>query len=101
MSCGAKALRVDHIGSTGVPGMDAKDVIDVQVTVASVDVADDINDALANVGYPRIHHITADGAPAADLALWRKRMHCAADPGRPANIHVRVDGWPGQQFALL
>ena len=33
--------------------------------------------------------------------MWRKRIHCAADPGRPANIHVRVDGWPAQQFALL
>jgi dephospho-CoA kinase len=101
MACGAKALRVDHIGSTAVPGMDAKDVIDIQVTVASLDVADDINDALANVGYPRIDHITADIAHTGDPALWRKRIHCAADPGRPANIHVRVDGWPGQQFALL
>jgi len=26
-------MRVDHIGSTAVPGMAAKDVIDVQVTV--------------------------------------------------------------------
>ena len=60
MACGAKALRVDHIGSTAVPGMDAKDVIDIQVTVASLDVADEITDALANVGYPRIEHITAD-----------------------------------------
>jgi dephospho-CoA kinase len=33
--------------------------------------------------------------------LWRKRIHCAADPGRPANIHLRVDGSPAQQFALL
>src|SRR4029078_5766866 len=53
MACGPKAVRVDHIGSTAVPGMDAKDVIDIQVTVASLDVADGINDALANAGYPR------------------------------------------------
>ena len=46
MACGAKALRVDHIGSTAVPGMDAKDVIDVQVTVESLDVADELADAL-------------------------------------------------------
>jgi dephospho-CoA kinase len=101
IACGAKALRVDHIGSTAVPGMDAKDVIDIQVTVASLEVADEINGALANVGYPRIEHITADTAHTADAALWRKRIHCAADPGRPANIHIRVDGWPAQQFALL
>ena len=101
MACGAKALRVDHIGSTAVPGMDAKDVIDIQITVASPDVADEINDAMANVGYPRIEHITADFPHTDDPALWRKRIHCAADPGRPANIHVRVDRWPAQQFALL
>jgi dephospho-CoA kinase len=101
MACGTKALRVDHIGSTAVPGMDAKDVIDIQVTVASLDVADEINDAMANVGYPRIEYITADTPHTEDPALWRKRFHCAADPGRPANIHLRVAGWPAQQFALL
>jgi dephospho-CoA kinase len=101
MACGASALRVDHIGSTAVPGMDAKGVIDIQVTIASLDVADEINDAMANVGYPRIEHVTADYPHTDDPALWRKRIHCAADPGRPAYIHVRVDGWPGQQFALL
>jgi dephospho-CoA kinase len=101
MACGAKALRVDHIGSTAVPGMDAKDVIDVQITVASLDVADELNGPLADAGYPRKEHITSDMPHDGDPALWRKRIHCAADPGRPANIHVRVDGWPGQQFALL
>jgi dephospho-CoA kinase len=81
--------------------MDAKDVIDIQVTVASLEVADEINGAMASVGYPRIEHITADTPHTGDAALWRKRIHCAADPGRPANLHIRVDRWPGQQFALL
>lgn len=100
-ACGSKVLRVDHIGSTSVPGLDAKDVIDIQVTVASLDVADEIADALANAGYPRKEHVTDDMPHTDDPALWQKRFHGAADPGRPANIHVRVDGWPGQQFALL
>ncbi|MGB1630632.1 MAG: GrpB family protein, partial [Acidimicrobiales bacterium] len=34
---GSTALRIDHIGSTSVPGLAAKDIIDVQVTVASLD----------------------------------------------------------------
>ncbi len=33
--------------------------------------------------------------------MWQKRLHGAADPGRPANVHIRVDGWPNQQFALM
>lgn len=101
MACGAKVLRVDHIGSTAVDGMDGKDVIDVQVTVASLDVADDIAKPLTHVGYPRKEHVTSDNPHTDDPSLWRKSFHCAADPGRPANIHVRVDGWPNQQFALL
>ena len=100
-ACGLKASRVDHIGSTAVPGLDAKDVVDIQVTVASLDVADEFANALADVGYPRVEHITADAPHTDDPALWQKRLHGAADPGRPVNIHVRVDGWPGQQFALL
>ena len=101
MACGAKALRVDHIGSTAVQGMNAKDVIDVQVTVESLDVADELVGALTDVGYPRIERITSDVPHDGDPSLWRKRVHGAADPGRPANIHIRVDGWPNQQFALL
>jgi dephospho-CoA kinase len=100
-ACGAKALRVDHIGSTAVEGMDAKDVIDIQITVESIDVADEIAAPLANVGYPRVEHITTDTPHGDDPAVWRKRLHCSADPGRPANIHIRVEGWPGQRFALL
>ena len=112
-ACGARVLRVDHIGSTAVEGMDAKDVIDIQVTVPSLEVADEMAGALENVGYLRLQHITAD-LPKSDArstvpefdhtdepSLWHKRIHGAADPGRPANIHIRVDGRPGQQFALL
>lgn len=100
-ACGSKALRIDHVGSTAVPGLEAKDVIDIQVTVASLDVADELATALADAGYPRNEHVTADTPHTDDPALWQKRLHGAADPGRPANVHLRVDGWPGQQFTLL
>ncbi len=112
-ACGHKALRVDHIGSTAVPDYDAKDVIDIQVTVESLAVADELAERLLSAGYPRIEHITEDVAKADarstvgrydhadEPALWHKRIHASADPGRPTNVHIRVDGWPNQQFALL
>jgi dephospho-CoA kinase len=112
-ACGQRALRVDHIGSTAVPEFDAKDVIDVQITVESLAVADELAEPLLSAGYPRWEHIAEDVARADarstvdrydhsdDAALWQKRIHASADPGRPTNVHIRVDGWPGQQFALL
>ncbi|BBX38614.1 dephospho-CoA kinase [Mycobacterium simiae] len=112
-ACGHKALRVDHIGSTAVPEFDAKDVIDVQITVESLTAADELGDALLTAGYPRLEHIEQDDVHAEarstlseydhndDTALWRKRIHGSADPGRPTNVHIRVDGWPNQQFGLL
>ncbi|OBH97999.1 dephospho-CoA kinase [Mycobacterium sp. E2733] len=112
-ACGHRAIRVDHIGSTAVPGLPAKDVIDVQVTVESLAVADELVEPLLAAGYPRIDRITSDVAKrdarsavecydhSDDAALWDKRIHASADPGRPTNVHIRVDGWPNQQFALL
>ena len=61
-ACGAKALRVDHIGSTAVPGLDAKDAIDIQVTVESLTAADELAAALRSAGYPRIDDVTSDVA---------------------------------------
>jgi dephospho-CoA kinase len=112
-ACGHRALRVDHIGSTAVPDYDAKDVIDIQITVESLAVADELAEPLVSAGYPRIERITVDVAKAEarstvgrydhtdDPSLWHKRIHASADPGRPTNVHIRVDGWPNQQFALL
>lgn len=111
--CGHRALRVDHIGSTAVPDFPAKDVIDVQITVESLAVADELVEPLLSAGYPRIESIVEDVAKSGarsgvdrydrddDPTLWSKRIHASADPGRPTNVHIRVDGWPNQQFALL
>ncbi len=105
--CGDRALRIDHIGSTAVDGLPARDVIDIQITVAGLGTADDLAESLTAAGFPQIENITADDPKPAyqggetDPALWGKRIHGAADPARPANIHLRVAEWPGQRFALL
>ncbi|MBF6174318.1 dephospho-CoA kinase [Nocardia blacklockiae] len=100
VACGAAARRIDHIGSTAVPDLPAKDVLDIQVTVADLDAADGLREALESAGFPRTEYTADDPKPGTDLAVWGKRVHVNADPGRPANVHLRVDGWPNQRWAL-
>ncbi|MFI8564964.1 dephospho-CoA kinase [Rhodococcus sp. NPDC078407] len=108
LACADKAVRIDHVGSTAVPGLDAKDVIDIQITVRGLDDADAVGEQLRRAGFPRVEASNFDEPKPAygvggetDPAVWAKRFHGNADPGRPANVHVRVDGWPNQTFALL
>jgi dephospho-CoA kinase len=96
-------LAVDHIGSTSVPGLAAKDVLDLQVAVTDLAVADRIAPALAAAGFPAVPAATADTPKPThpDPALWQKRFHANADPGRAVNLHLRAAGSPGWRYALL
>jgi dephospho-CoA kinase len=100
-ACGHRATRIDHIGSTAVTGMDARDILDIQVSVASMEVADELADDLLRAGYPRVAPITADHRYDGSAGLWPKRFHASADPGRPTHVHLRIDGEANQRFGLL
>jgi dephospho-CoA kinase len=104
-AAGADGLRVEHIGSTAVPGLPAKDVLDLQLAVPSMADADTIADALGSAGFPRRDGIDRDNpkppGSGLDPGRWHKRFHQAADPGRLVNLHVRVAGSPGWRYALL
>ncbi len=70
-----RALRIEHIGSTAIPGLSAKPIIDILVSVANLDEATGCIASLAELGYtfvdypdnterlffrkgfPRTHHI--------------------------------------------
>ena len=96
---------VDHIGSTSVPDLIAKDVIDLQVTVRHLADADDPGfvQALEQRGFLRGPEHVQDHAhpPRTDAADWQKRFHASTDPGRVAHLHVRELGSGGWEFALL
>lgn len=96
-------LAVDHIGSTAVPGMAAKDVIDLQVTVSDLNAADRIALLLAAAGFPAVPGAGFDTPKPADPdpSQWQKRFHANADPGRAVNVHVRPAGSSGWRYALL
>src|SRR5919197_5590870 len=96
---GERALRIDHIGSTAVPGLPAKDTIDLQVTVA------DLTDAnpLGGAGFREFGPVSDHRPPWAFVgdADWAKRLFNEPPGGRPTNIHVRVQGRANQRYALL
>jgi GrpB-like predicted nucleotidyltransferase (UPF0157 family) len=52
----AIALRVDHNGSTAVPGLAAKPVIDIQVSVAALEPMDLYRQPLHSIGYIHLPH---------------------------------------------
>ena len=47
---GEVALRIDHIGSTSVPGLAAKPIVDVQVSVGRLEPVAPFRDPLVGIG---------------------------------------------------
>jgi GrpB-like predicted nucleotidyltransferase (UPF0157 family) len=45
------AVRLDHVGSTAVPGLAAKPIIDLQLSVAKIDSLDSFREPLERLGY--------------------------------------------------
>jgi GrpB-like predicted nucleotidyltransferase (UPF0157 family) len=86
-----RALRIDHIGSTAIPGSAAKAIIDIQISVHSFEPFDSIISAMESIGY-----------------FWRSdnpdlsKRYFRETPGtRRTHVHMRRAGsWP-EQLALL
>lgn len=51
---GRLSLRIEHVGSTSVPGLAAKPVIDIQISVATLDGLDVYVAPLASLGYRHV-----------------------------------------------
>ena len=48
---GELAVRIEHVGSTSVPGLSAKPVIDIDVVIRDHSVLDEVISRLAKIGY--------------------------------------------------
>ncbi len=97
---GDRVVALEHIGSTAVPDLPAKDVIDLQVGVRHLTEADGaafVAD-LASAGFVRVPGVDHDNAK--DGGTWPKRLHGSVDPGRVAHVHVRAVGSPGWDWAI-
>ncbi len=88
---GPVARRIDHIGSTSVPGMAAKPVIDVQISVADFQPLEAFKTPLEASGF--VHR--------ADNPELAKRYFREQPGRRRTHIHVRLAGSWSEQFALL
>jgi GrpB-like predicted nucleotidyltransferase (UPF0157 family) len=88
---GEAALRIDHIGSTSVPNLDAKPIIDIQVSVTSLEPLDTYKSPLESIGF--IYQ--------ADNPDLTKRYFRENPGDRRTHIHVRKAGSWSEQFALL
>jgi len=99
---GEIAVRIDHIGSTSVPGLSAKDIIDVQVTVQSLDDPR-IRQRLVENGFVFRDENTRDvfvGMEDGSEEL-RKKFAREREGARRTHIHIREQGRFNQRYALL
>lgn len=79
---GDKAVRIEHVGPTASAGAPAVPVIDLEVTVADEAAAGEASRLLHEAGFPTLDDSTIDDEAGT--------VHAAADPGRPARVHIRV-----------
>jgi GrpB-like predicted nucleotidyltransferase (UPF0157 family) len=96
---GDRVLRVDHIGSTSVPGLAAKDLIDIQVVVADLSLAGAVAEQARRAGFVR-----AEGTWFGEDRFGHphpEEIVVDADPGRPANVNIRPAAGPVWREALL
>jgi GrpB-like predicted nucleotidyltransferase (UPF0157 family) len=88
---GGTALRIDHIGSTSVPALAAKPIIDIQVSVAALEPLEAFRQPLERLGYV----YRADNPE-------RTKRYFREPPGRRrTHVHVRRAGSFSEQWALL
>ena len=105
VALGVLALRIDHIGSTSVPTLPAKDIIDAQVIVARLDRGLIIG-TLTDAGFIHRNHSwnLRDHVPAGwsgDPDEWTKLVFAVPPDARDGNVHIRIAGSPNERYALL
>jgi GrpB-like predicted nucleotidyltransferase (UPF0157 family) len=88
---GSVALRIDHIGSTSIPQLAAKPIIDIQISVTDFDPL-----VVYKIPLERLGYIFRADNPELTKRYFRER------PGeRRVHIHVRRAGSFSEQLSLL
>jgi GrpB-like predicted nucleotidyltransferase (UPF0157 family) len=96
---GSLGLAIQHIGSTSVPQLVAKDVIDVQVLIS--DVHDGrVEPAFASLGFRRRPEPWNQADVIGDRE-FPKAVYAPPRGARAVNVHVRALGSESARYALL
>jgi len=92
-------VAAHHIGSTSVLGLAAKDIIDIQITVARLE--NHSEKSIQRVGFELARPATDHCPPGLSLPPEQlaKRLYRFVE--RPANVHVREMGRFNQRYPLL
>ena len=90
---------IEHIGSTSVPGLVAKDVIDVQVRIPLLDV-DLIAARFSDLGFRRRPE-EWNSFESTRNGVIPKLVFAPPVGARRVNVHVRTEGTQGARDALL
>ena len=99
---GDTARYIDHIGSTSVPNLQAKDVLDIQITVHDLeDPAIQAKlEAVGYTGFSKEYHDEFSGMDPNSPEL-EKRMIREKAGQRRMHIHIREYGRFNQRYPLL
>lgn len=82
---GETALAIEHVGSTAVPGLDAKPVIDIDIVVEGEQGVDEAIRKLAAIGYRHRGDLGIEGREAFDTPQQAPRHHLyVCQSGSPA-----------------
>ena len=88
---GGIAVRIDHHGSTAVPGLDAKPIIDIQISVESLQPIEGYSVPLAEIGYLHVPHSDDSFCPF---------FHRPADWPHSHHVHVVQAGGEEERRTL-
>ncbi len=89
---GPAAIRIDHIGSTSIPGLAAKPIIDIQISVASFEPMEPYRRPLETLGFEY-----RDKNPELTKRYFKEPRGIA----ERTHIHVRRAGSLSEQINLL